>query len=340
MMKLGNFAAGAFALTVALTGTATAQEYSWRIQSLFPSGDPLYIHFAGCVDDIQTASGGRLKIDVLPAGAAVGAGGTLDAIRAGVLDGHFSYAPIWTGLEPALAILGDLPASHSRAETLVDFYYNGEGLALLQEAYGRFNAHTIGILASGVEALASRKPLATIDDMSGLKVRVPTGMASDLFAKLGAAPVSLPVSEAFGALEKGIVDAADIGTLSYNRAIGVYQFAKHTLYPSFHSNIVLDFTVNQRRWQELPDDLKRIAGVSMQACAARYAGHTARADRKVIEDAGEIGLTIHTYSPEDEAKLREAAVEVWNEWAGKGDLSKRALDAQVSYLREAGILAD
>lgn len=340
MLRLGNLAAGALAATVVFTGSASAQDYSWRIQSLFPSGDPLYVHFAGCVDDIQTASGGRLKIDVLPSGAAVGAGGTLDAIRAGVLDGHYSYAPIWTGLEPAFAILGDLPASHSTSGTLIDFYYNEDGLALMQEAYGRFNGHTIGIVVAGVESLASRKPVGMVADLSGLKVRVPAGMASDLFTRLGAAPVSLPLSEAFGALEKGVVDAADIGSLSYNQAIGVYQFAKHTLYPSFHSNVVLDFTVNEKRWDELPDDLKRLLSVSMQACAARYAGQSMRADLKAIEDAQESGLTVYTYSAEDEARLREAAREVWNEWAGKGDLAKKALDAQVAYLRQAGILTD
>lgn len=340
MMKMRNFAGGLFALAMVVSGTASAQEHRWRVQSLFQSGDPLFAHFSSCVDDIQVASGGRLKIDVLPAGAGVGAAGTLDAIRAGVLDGHYSYAPIWTGLEPAFAILGDLPASHSEADTVVDFYYNRNGLKLLQEAYARFNAHTIGVVASGVEALSSRKPIGKLSDLNGLKIRVPTGMASELFARLGAAPVSLPVSEAFGALEKGIVDAADVGTLAYNQAIGVYQFAKHTLYPSFHSNIVLDFTVNRKRWDGLPDDLKRIAGVAMQACAARYAGQTHRADRKVINAAKSNGLTIYTYSPEDESKLRQAAAEVWSAWAGKGDLARRSLDAQVGYLREAGILAN
>ena len=333
-------AASLLAATTLVTSPASAETHAWRIQSLFPSGNPLYVHFSGCIQDMEAMSGGRLAIDLLPAGAAVGAGGTLDAIRAGVLDGHYSYAPIWAGIEPAFAILGDLPAAYADSKTLFDFYYNDEGLALLQQAYARFGGHTVGITSSGVEALSSHKPLGSLADLEGLKIRVPTGMAAEVFARLGAAPVSLPVSEAFGALEKGVVDAADIGTLAYNDALGVYQFAKHALYPSFHSNIVLDFTVSVRKWEALPEDLQTILDVGMQACAARYIGTSERADRDVIAAAPAKGLTIHTLSDDDEARLRGIARDVWDAWAEKGALAAAAVQAQVEYLDDVGVLGD
>ncbi len=332
--------AATLAVTVLVTSPAFAETHVWRIQSLFPSGNPLYVHFKECVQDMEAMSGGRLSVDLLPAGVAVGAGGTLDAIRAGVLDGHYSYAPIWTGIEPAFAILGDLPAGHSDAKTLFDFYYNGEGLTLLQKAYARFGAHTIGITSTGVEALSSHKPVGTLKDLEGLKIRVPTGMAAEVFARLGAAPVSLPVAEAFGALEKGVVDAADIGTLAYNDALGVHQFAKHTLYPSFHSNIVLDFTVSSKKWTALPEDLQAILEAGMQACAARYIGKSERADLDVVEAAPGKGLTVHTLSTDDENRLRGIARKVWDDWAKKGDLAAAAVNAQVKFLEDVGVLGD
>ena len=337
--RLSLMSAVCFGLMMGGFGGAKADPVvNWRVQVLFPAGDRLYEHFKGCTDSMSAMSGDRIAFNVLPAGAAIGAGGTLDAIRTGVLDAHFSYAPIWAGTEPAFGVLGDLPGGHPSPESAYDFFYNGPGLDLMRRAYARFNGYVIGIVPSGVEALSSRTEIAGVDDLAGLQIRLPAGIAATVFERLGAAPVSLPLSEAFGALEKGVVDAADIGSLAYNNDLGVYRFANYAVAPSPHSKVIVDFTVNKSKWAALPNDLKAILEVGMQACGATIMGKIARADQDVIEAADDMGLTITTWSQEDLDRFRDVAFEVWDEWAERSELAADAVEAQRAFMEERGII--
>jgi TRAP-type mannitol/chloroaromatic compound transport system substrate-binding protein len=81
--------------------------------------------------------------------------------------------------------------------------------------------------------------------MAGKKIRSPEGLAAAVFKAAGASPVSIPFSEVYGALEKGIVDAAAASAYVNNDATGLHDVARYPLFPGIHSMPSMQVTINK-----------------------------------------------------------------------------------------------
>jgi TRAP-type transport system periplasmic protein len=322
-----------------MTDVAEAQEQTtWKIQTGWLPGNTLFESVVELAERVEVMTDGRLKIEMLPANAVVALNQTIDSVQAGIIDGHVSYAAVYAGRDPGFAPLGDIPGAYDDRFQTVEFMYFGGGLDLVREAYGKFGLFTIGVGTGSWESVPSKVPLRSWDDFKGVKLRTPPGIGSIIWERLGAVPIVMPQTEVFSALEKGVIDAADDGSLSYNYQVGDYDIVKYTLLFSPHSNGIWDFTVNQERWDALPDDIKLILETGMRDVMVRNIINAQREDQEVMAKADEIGLEMFVLTEEDRAKYREIAVEVWDEWAEKSELSKRVIDAHKAFLTKKGLL--
>jgi len=231
------------------------QKTVWRAQSMWSAAESTYTAFEDCCARIGRARGGRLEVQPFAAGAVVGVFESLDAVQAGVLQAH-STAPVYfTGKDAGFAVLGDLCFGYQHPWQADAYYYYRGGLDLLREAYGRFNAHCVGVTWWGVESIVSKRPIKAMADFKGVKFRSPQGISAEILTKLGASIVVLPGGEVFSALDKGVVDAADWGTVSMNQRMGFHDIAK---FPTMftHSMPCQDFTVNAAAWRALPEPVQ------------------------------------------------------------------------------------
>jgi TRAP-type C4-dicarboxylate transport system substrate-binding protein len=313
-------------------------KHQWRIQTIVPAGSPNFKGYEQLAADIKEMTGGQVELRLLPAGAVVSATQTLEAVKQGVIDGHINYAFNWAGLEPGFAPMGDLSGAYFETTRALGFYYEDVGLSLLREMYAKHNIYVIGIDTGGAESLPSRKAIRTVDDLKGMRIRVPPGISARILQELGATPVNLPFSEVFDALSKGVVDAADAGALHYNFSVGLHKDAKHAVYPGFHSTSMGDFSVNMERWNKLTPDLKRALEVAMQNHVSRYARMLLINDLETVRKAREAGVTITTLSENDRNKYRAVARKAWDEWAQRSPMAKRAIDAHINYLKRIGAI--
>lgn len=344
MKQFLTSAVAAFALAAGFTAIqpgddARAQDtIVWKLQSGWPSGNTLYKSAVELAERVEVQTGGRLKMEVLPAGAVVALNQTLESVRAGILDGHISYPAVYAGIDPGFAPLGDIPGAYDDRFQTVEFMYFEGGLELLRDAYADHGLFTVGVGTGSWESVPSRVALKSWDDFKGVKLRTPPGIGSAIWERLGAVPIVMPQSEVFSALEKGVIDAADDGSLSYNFQVGDYDIVKHTLVFSPHSNGVWDLSVNIDRWNALPDDIKAILELNMRDTMVRNIINAQREDQDVLAKADEIGLNVFELTEDDRAKYREIAVEVWDEWAEKSDLAKRVIEAHKAFLEKKGML--
>lgn len=310
----------------------------WRVQTGWLPGNALFESVVELAERVDVQSGGRLKIEMLPAGAVVALNQTLDSVKVGIVDGHVSYPSVYAGIDPGFSPLGDLPGAYDDRFQTVEFMYYGGGLELVREAYAAQGLFTIGVGTGSWEAVPSRVALSSWDDFKGLKLRTPPGMGSLIWEHFGAVPIVMPQTEVFSALEKGVIDAADDGSLSYNFQVGDYDIVKHTLINSPHSNGIWDFSVNADRWAELPADIQSILETNMREVMIRNIINAMRGDEEVMKKADEIGLNVHVLSEEQRAEYRKVAVEIWDEWATKSDLAKKVIDTHKAFLTGKGLL--
>ena len=324
-------------LTLA-TGVASAQdEYTLRIQTHY-TPESVSGKLAGqFVDDVQTMSNGRLKIEMFYASSVVKSVETFDAAATGILDGDMTGGAYQTGKNPAFQFVGDIMGGYDTPWQQYAWLYNG-GFEAADQLYSKYDMKLIGWWIYGQESLASSKPIAGPADLKDFKFRSPPGLETEIFAELGAKPVVMDFTEIFTALETKIIDGADASGLANNMSLGLYDLTSHATYPGFHSMPSDHLAINKAKWESLPPDLQRIIDVAMQKLAFQTALTFEIANNEAAATLREKGITLHDWSPEDRAAFRAAAQKAWQGWAEKTPEARALVDSHVAFMKKLGLV--
>jgi len=344
-MKLTNVKSAVFGGVVAagvmFAGTALAQEYQWTFQTSAQAGDNFFPIQEEWAERVGAMSGGRIEITVVPVGTIVAHNETLDAVGSGILQGHITDPSYFSGKDPAFAMLGNLVGAWSAPQQMFNYMNYGGGNELFNELVNPYGLQFLGASATGVEAFLSSKPINSVDDLAGIKMRAPEGMVQEVFAAAGASPVNLPGSEVYTSLEKGVIDAADYTVFSTNHAQGMHKFAKYPLYPGFHSMPIIEVSLNKEIYDTLPDDLKAILEVSVRDFAQDMVARLTAADAIAVAEAtADPDITIINWSDEERSKFRTIAKTQWANWAERSEMAGKAYASVSAYLVSAGLLAE
>src|ERR1700752_1729202 len=244
---------------------------SMRWQSTWPSKDIFHEYALDFAKKVNDMTGRGLKIEVLPAGAVVPAFGLLDAVSKGTLDGGHGVLVYHYGKQNALALWGSGPAFGMDANQLLAWHKYGGGRDLLTKLYASIGANVVSFPYGPMPTQPLgwfKKPIATVEDINGLKFR-PVGISIDVFTGRGAAVNALPGGEIVSALDRGLLDAAEFNNASSDRTLGFPDVSKICMLQSFHqSGEQFEVTFNRKRYDALPEDLKKILWHATQASSA------------------------------------------------------------------------
>ena len=335
----GGVAAAALLISAAAVGTAAAQDYSWVFQTSETAGEPTFEIKQEWARMVETMSGGRIHIEVLPVGAVVPHPETLDAVGAGILQGHLTDPSYFSGRDPAFAMLGNLVGAWGDPLEFLEYMNYGGGEELYNELVAPYNVRLIGAAATGLEAFVSAVPIRSIDDMDGLRLRAPEGMVYDIFTRAGASPVNLPGSEVYTALERGVIDAADYTVFTTNHALGLHQFAQYPNYPGFHSLPMVAVSINLDVWNELPEDLQTILEVSVDQLAYDTVFRLRALDLAAVAEANaDPEIEIIDLPAEERRRFRAIAQEEWAEWSERNEMTGRIYESVTAFLQSRGLL--
>ena len=332
--------AGAAALAF-MAGSAAADGHATktklRIQTHF-STETLSGQLAGkFVDDITSMSNGEIEVEMFYSGAVVKAAETFDAAATGILDCDMTGGAYQTGKNPAFQFTGDLMGGYSNPYQQMAWLLHGDGRAAINNLYNDHNMEFVGWWIPGPESLSSTRPIRGVEDFKDWKFRSPPGLATKVFANLGASPIVMDFNEIFTALETGIIDGADAANLTNNIGLGLYDIAQHTNYPGFHSMPADHLACRKDVWDAMPDHHKKIMEVAMDSLAL----HNATINEvKNAQNAVELrakGVNLYEWSPEELAKFRAAVQKGWTEFATTPE-AKDLLESHISFLKGIGAM--
>ena len=312
--------------------------FQWKMQSLWQAGTINQRIFEAFCERVGDMTGGRLQIEPLAVGSIVAYNETLDAVGAGLLDAQHGGTGYFAGKDAAFALIGDLSGGYETPHQMQMWFEYGGGKELARELFAAYGLYYVGGVWWGVESIPSKKPIRTLEDFKGVKIRTPEGMGQEIFKLIGAAPVNIPGAEVYTALERGVVDASDWGTLGMNQDLGYHRIAPYPLYPGFHSMPMADVAVNMDRWNELPDDIKALVEMAVGDFAREMVERISLQDAEAAAAAESEGVELISWSVEDRRKFREIAATVWAEYAARSPMAKRIYDSQMSFLRRLGLL--
>ena len=335
MLKGAAVAAGAMSAPM----VSRAQTVSLRFQSTWPAKDIFHEYANDFAKRVNDMAGGRLKIEVLPAGAVVPAFQLLDAVNKGTLDGGHGVVAYHYGKNPALALWGSGPAFGMDPNMVLAWHNYGGGKALLEEIYAALNIDVVSYLYGPMPTQPLgwfKKPVAKVEDMKGLKFRT-VGLAVDVFTELGTAVNPLPGGEIVPALDRGLIDAAEFNNASSDRVLGFPDVVKNCMLQSFHqSGEQFEILFNKTKLNGLPAELRSIIDVAVQASSADMSWKAIDRNSKDYEEMKKQGIKFYK-TPDSILRAQLAAWDkVINKKSAENALFKKVLESQRAYAARAG----
>jgi len=221
------------ALALALVaGAASAQQYTMKL-STSTSGDALVEWLNTFAKGVQSASGGRIKAEVYPASQLGSIPRTIEGVALGTIEMSFNASGFYEPLEPRFAVLS--------APGIFDSQEHGYKLLhdpAIRERLSSFGApkgvEPLTIFIPSQYVIVSHKPIHTLADLKGQKIRVPgSPLQIEPLKHFGALPLSMPFGEVLPALQNHTIDGVWAGTTLFT-ALKYYDVAKDMTYLPSH----------------------------------------------------------------------------------------------------------
>jgi TRAP-type C4-dicarboxylate transport system substrate-binding protein len=154
--------------------------------------------------EVEKQTEGRVKVQYFAGQTLTKANQTYDSVLNGIADIGLSAFAYTRGRFPVMGII-DMPLGYptgSAATTAAnDVYTRFKPKELDQTQVMYLHAHGPGMIHT------RKKPLRTLEDLKGLKIRS-TGISAEMVAALGGSPVSMPMPESYQSIQKGVVDGS------------------------------------------------------------------------------------------------------------------------------------
>jgi len=339
--KFLSGAAAATAGTAALgfPMVSRAQTTSLRFQSTWPTKDIFHEYATDFARRVNDMAGGRLRIEVLPAGAVVPAFQLLEAVTKGTLDGGHGVVAYHYGKNSALALWGSGPSFGMDANMLLAWHVYGGGKELLDEIYKAINVDVVTYLYGPMPTQPFgwfKKPIAKLEDVKGTKFRT-VGLAVDMYTDMGAAVNPLPGGEIVPALDRGLLDGAEFNNASSDRLLGFPDVSKVCMLQSFHQcSEQFEITFNKAKYNALAAEQKKIIDHAVEASSADMSWKAIDRNSKDYIELKKVGVNFYK-TPDAILRAQLASWDKIMENKGKENaLFKKVLDSQRAFAQRAG----
>ena len=337
---LKSVAVGAAFAGAMLMGAGQVQAATtWKIQSVWDAGTVGYDLFEEWCQSMEEKSGGELIFKPFPAKAVAADNNALfDAVRNGVLQGMNPFTLYWSGKIPASVFLSSYPAGPDQPHQWDTMFYSMGMLEKTREIYKKFGLFYVGPIQHDANIIHSKKPVNSLADLKGMKIRVPGGMVAEVFQQFGVSTVSLPGSDIFPALEKGTIDAADYVGPAVNWELGFAQVTDYIIFGppgvmSIYQPVdLMDLTVSLRAWNSLDPKLQKLVEEEVRNYSQRHYLTIQKRNIAAMEKFKESGDTVTRLSQEDLQEFRRTAIPIWYKWANKDEDARAIFDMQLEYM--------
>jgi TRAP-type mannitol/chloroaromatic compound transport system substrate-binding protein len=298
-LKGGAVAAGTVATaTVAMPNVSRAETITLKMQSSW-GANTIFQDFARqYVERCEKMAGGRLKIDLLPAGAVVKAFQVQDACSDGIIDAAHTVAAYWYGKNKAASLFGTGPVLGCDATQMLAWIQTDEG----KQLYRELTQDILGLNIVGFFAMPMptqplgwfKKEIKSVDDLKGLKYRT-VGLATDIMQGVGCKVTQLPGGEIIPALERGVIEAFEFNNPTSDRQFGAQNVSKVYMLGSYHQAAeFFEINFTKSKFQSLPEEIQAICEYGAEA--ASTANYT---------------LGLDQYSKDLQALMNEDGVKVY-----------------------------
>ena len=309
-----------------------ADKHKFKMATSWGGGPLMEIGAKAFAENVKRMSNGRIQIEVFPSGTLGPGLKVSETVKNGVADmGHTWIGYDW-GKDKTAVLFGGYAGS-SDTEKMLHWLYRAGGAELQREFRDqKFGLISMPLFVRTSEVfLHSRKPVKTLKDLQGLKLRT-AGAWLEISKGMGASPVTMPGGEVYTALERGTIDATEWGTLYENKSPGFHKVTKYVIIPGVHQPTApFELLINKKAWGKLSNEDKKLLEDAAFMTTMNSWLTIGDEDAKALEFFKSKGNEIIELAPEVQYEGREAGVK-WAEGVAKENAYfKKVLDHQLKY---------
>jgi TRAP-type C4-dicarboxylate transport system substrate-binding protein len=186
--------------------------------------------------------------------------------------------------------------------------------------------------------LSTRKPVNSLADIEGLKIRTAGGALDLMIRGIKAVPIRMSPPEIYESMSRGTLDGAMLGyqsAVSYD-LIGLLKTG--TLEEPL-SSVVITYSISETKWKALPESVRNVLAEEGERITKESCAKFAEAEKQALAKAKEKGIKLIQFSPEDEKTMASVFETVNRDWAsgldGRGKPGSEALKAWREALKAA-----
>ncbi len=269
----------------------------------------------GWANEVEKATSGRVKLQMLPKHPSAPPG-TFDAVRDGLVDVSYVTAS-YTPARHILPLMAELPGAGDTA------LVNSIAFSRIHWKYfdkvGEYKGvKLLGVFTHGPGQMFTKRPIASINDVQGLKIRTGGGVAEAVAKALGASAFVKPAPESYELLKGGVADGVFFPMESIISFKLDTVLEQATLFPGGMYSSAFGFFMNEDKWNKLPkpdqDAIEKLSGEYL----ARLAGQSwDEADRKGLEALKKSGVKIVNADAAFVAEVQKRSAPIIDDWIKK-----------------------
>jgi len=303
----------ATALVCAAFSAPARAQITLTYSSWVPPTHHLTIWQANWTAEVEKATDGRVKFQSLPKAPAAPPG-TFDAVRDGLVDLSYVTAS-YTPARHVLPYMAELPGAGATAEI------NSVAFSRIHWKYFQKVGEYKGVKLLGVwthgpgQMFNTRRPINTLADLQGMKIRTGGGIAEKFGNLLGASAFVKPAPESFELLSSGVADGVffPLESIVSFKLDTVLKYA--TLFPGGFYSSAFGFFMNEDKWAKIPKQDQAIIEKLAYEHVARSCGQSwDAADQKGLEGLKKAGVKIDNASPAFVKEVMSKAKVLDDDW--------------------------
>jgi tripartite ATP-independent transporter DctP family solute receptor len=229
--------------------------YTFRLADTHPPDYPTTMGDKKFAENVSQNTNGRIKIEVFPSSQLGEEKAVVEQVQLGAIEFTRVSSGVLAEFNKVLGVFS-LPYIFDSEEHEWKFLQSKDGNKMLDDLSG---SKFIGLAYydSGARSFYSRKPIKSIEDLKGQKIRVIQNKINiDLISALGASATPMPYGDVFSSLQTGVIDGAENNWPSYDTS-NHYQVAKNLIIDS-HQRVPEVLMISKVTWDKLGDEDKKI----------------------------------------------------------------------------------
>lgn len=306
-----------------LACSAQAAEYNFKMGLVAGPSSNEYKAAEFFAKEVNKKSGGKIEISLYPSSQLGDDRSMIKQVGEGALDFTFGESARFQVFYPEAEVFA-LPYMIPNFEIAKKALFETQfGQQLISKINKDLNITILADAYNGTRQTTSNRPLRSIEDMKGLKLRVPNAATNLAYAKLvGASPTPMSFAEVYLALQTNSVDGQE-NPLSTVQAQKFYEVQKYLAMTNHILNDQL-YLVGNETWNELPKDLQGVVKKSAQNAAEYHSQLFFDGEKELISFLESKGVEI---THPDLTPFKSAMLPYYDEYIKKnGKIGQEAIN--------------